>query len=70
MLDIFNNIWVIIICVIIGLIIIRKIYNLNKPFDEEQFMEKYQNQKKLKEKFSLDILKKNIPNITHMYLGL
>lgn len=70
MLDKCNNIWVIIICIILFIIIVRKINNLNKPFDEQRFMEQYINQKKLSKKFSLDSLPLELPTLTSYYVGI
>ena len=70
MLDKFNNIWVIIISIIILLIIIKKIYNLNKPFDEKRFVEQYRNQIKLKNNFSLKSIPKTLPKLASYYVGL
>jgi hypothetical protein len=70
MLDWFNNYWIIIISCILLFIIIRKIYNLNKPFDENRFIEQYKNQLKLKENFSLSSIPKGLPKIASYYVGL
>jgi hypothetical protein len=70
MLDKFNNFWVILICVILVIFIIKKIYNLNKPFDEKRFIEQYINQQKLQEKFSLKAIPKSFPKIASYYVGL
>ena len=50
MLELFNNIWVIIISLILVYIIYNKINNLNKPFDKARFVEQYINQKKILKK--------------------
>jgi flagellar biosynthesis/type III secretory pathway M-ring protein FliF/YscJ len=70
MLDLFNNIWVILICIILVFFIVRKIIKLNKPFDEERFIEQYKNQQKLSEKFSMVSLQKSLPKLTSFYLGI
>lgn len=70
MLDRFNNFWVILICVILGFFIVKKIYNLNKPFDEKRFIEQYVNQQKLKEKFSFEAIPQNLTKLTSYYVGL
>lgn len=61
-------------CIIIIIILIfsisRKIYKLNKPFDETRFIKQMENQKKLKEKFSLDNIKLNLPKITSYIVGI
>ena len=59
MLEKFNNIWIILLSIIIIIIIIRKIYNLIKP-----------NNKNQTEKFSFNIIKQNLPLITSYYVGL
>ena len=70
MLDKFNNIWIIIISIIIFIIIIKKICNLNKPFDQSRFIEQYTNQIKLQEKFTLKSIPNNIPKIASYYVGI
>jgi hypothetical protein len=70
MLDRFNNIWVIIISILLIFFIFKKIYNLNKPFDEHRFIEQYINQQKLQDKFSLRNIPKNLPKIASYYVGL
>jgi hypothetical protein len=70
MLDKFNNIWIIIISIIIFIIIIKKICNLNKPFDQNRFIEQYTNQIKLQEKFTLKSIPNNIPKIASYYIGI
>ena len=70
MLDKLNNTWVLIICGFLFIIIIRKIINLNKPFDEQKFIEQFNNKEKLKNKLNLDNLGLNLPNITSYYLGV
>lgn len=70
MLDKFNSTWVIIISVILFIIIIRKIYYMNKPFDENRFIEQYVNQQKLQEKFSLSSIPNKLPTLASYYVGL
>jgi hypothetical protein len=70
MLESFNNIWIIIISIIIFFIIIKKIYNLNKPFDEIRFIQQCANQEKLKKKFTENNYLKTISNITDFYIGV
>lgn len=70
MLDRLNNYWVILICIILLIFIIKKIYNLNKPFDEKRFIEQYVNQKKLKEKFTLDSIPQSLPKLASYFIGL
>lgn len=70
MLEIFNNVWCLVFAFILLVAIFKKICNLNKPFDEARFIEKYQNQHKLKNKFSLELLPKNLPKMAQYYVGL
>jgi hypothetical protein len=50
--------------------IIRKIIKLRKPFNKKEFINKYNNYKKIEKKINLDNLKKNIFLITSYYIGL
>ena len=68
MLEIFNSCWTIIIAIILLYFIIKKIYNLNKPFDEEKFITQLNNQKRIKENFDVNFIKQRIPDIAHYYL--
>lgn len=72
MLNIFNNIWTAIISVILIIVIIKKIYNINKPFDENKFIEQYTNQQKLKNKINIGInsIPLNLNKIASYYVGL
>ena len=70
MLDKFNNCWIILFCIILIIFIIKKIYNLNKPFDEKRFIEQHINQQKLKDKITLELISKNLPNLAYYYVGL
>ena len=80
MLELFNNIWVVIISLILVYIIYNKINNLNKPFDKARFVEQYTNQKKLWKKLkNTSISKKGngkgiepltIPLLASYYVGL
>ncbi len=70
MLDKFNNPYIILISIVLLIIIIRKICNLNKPFDEQRFMQQYINQEKLKNKFNLDSIPEKLPKLTSYYFGL
>jgi len=65
-----DNCWTILICVILIIFIIKKIYNLNKPFDENKFIEQYVNQQKIKNKFTLESIPQTIPVITSYYVGI
>lgn len=67
-LNVFNNIWVLLFSTILLFAIIKKISNLNKPFDESKFIEQYQNQQKLKKKLNFDNFHQNIPTITSFIL--
>jgi len=70
MLDKFNNVWIILLAFILLFVIIKKIVNLNKPFDEKRFIQQYKNQLKLRKQFNIDIIQKNIPKLTSYYVGL
>jgi hypothetical protein len=70
MLDRLNNSYVILISIFLLIIIIKKIYNLNKPFDEKRFMEQCINQEKLKNKFNLNSIPLELPKLTSYYIGL
>ena len=70
MLEKFNNIWIILLSILLLYVIVRKIINLNKPFDEKRFIEQYSNQLKLKKQLNIDIIQKNIPKLTSYYVGL
>ena len=70
MLDKFNNIWIILLSILLLIIIVRKIINLNKPFDETRFIEQYKNQIKLKKQFNIGAIQKNIPKLASYYVGL
>jgi hypothetical protein len=70
MLENFNNIWVILLSIVLLYVIVKKIINLNKPFDERRFIEQYNNQLKLKKQLNIDIIQKNIPKLTSYYVGL
>jgi hypothetical protein len=70
MLEKFNSIWVILLSILLLCMIVRKINNLNKPFDEKRFINQYKNQLKLKKQFNIDIIQKNIPKLTSYYVGL
>ena len=66
----FNNIWGIIIVLILIYAIYKKISNLDKPYDKKKFIIQYQNHKKLQQKINLPNLMKNIPTIASYYVGL
>ena len=66
----FNNIWGIIIVLILIYAIYKKISNFNKPYDEDKFIIQLQNQKRLQEKINLPNLMKNIPSIASYYVGI
>jgi hypothetical protein len=67
MLEQLNNKWIYIICIIILIIIIIKIINLNKPINEALFIEKIENQEKLKEKISMQVIKEGLPTLAKFY---
>ena len=68
MLDIFNSCWTIIVAILLLYFILKKIYNLNKPFDEDKFINQLNNQEKLKKNLNLDFFKQSIPDIAHYYI--
>lgn len=68
MLERLNNVWTYIIAIILFIVIIKKIINLNKPFDQKRFIEQIQNQKKLKEKISIDMIKEDLPVLANHIL--
>ena len=72
MLDCFNNIWIILICIVLFYFIIKKIYNLTQPFDEHKFLVQCKNQEKLKKQLNMnfDSIPSLIPNIASFYVGL
>jgi hypothetical protein len=70
MLKIFNNIWVILISCFVLYLIINKIINMNKPFDVENFIQKYENQEKIKNKLSLNNFKSGLSTIASYYIGV
>jgi hypothetical protein len=70
MLQLFNNIWVIGISLIILYVIINKILNFNKCFDQDKFIKQYKNEQKLKKKFKNWDISKGIPLLTSYYIGI
>jgi hypothetical protein len=64
MLNLFNNKWILLISIIIIYVVIKKIYYLNKPFNEEKFIKQQINKNKLKNKI------KNIDIQSELYKGL
>jgi hypothetical protein len=70
MLEYFNNYWIILTCIILLYIIINKIMNLNKPFDEGKFIQKYKNQKKLEKNFTMSNFSKSLPSLLEYYVGV
>ena len=72
MFDFFNNIWVILICIVLFYFIVKKIYNMTQPFDEHKFLVQCKNIEKLKNKLNmnLDTIPSLIPNIASFYVGL
>ena len=65
-----NNIWGIIIILVLLFAIYNKIISLNKPYDEKKIISQYQNQLKLQDKINLNELIKNIPTIASYYTGI
>ena len=68
MLEKLNNIWTFIIAIILFIVIIKKIIKLNKPFDQERFIEQINNQQKLKQKINIDMIKEDLPALTNYIL--
>ena len=69
-LNLFNNYWIILLSLLILYIIIKKILNFNKYFDEEKFIKQYKNQQKLENKFKNLNIFEGIPLLTSYYVGL
>jgi hypothetical protein len=44
--------------------------NLNKPFNEIAFMEKYKNQKKLEKQMTFSNFSKSLPSLIEYYVGV
>jgi hypothetical protein len=65
MLEKLNNKWTLLFAIILFVIIVRKIIKLNKPFDQEKFINQMENQKKLKEKISINMIKEELPLIAN-----
>ena len=70
MLEIFNNYYVIFISAILLIIIIKKIINLDKPFDEDKFIEQYINQQKIAHNLNIGSIHETLPILTSYYVGL
>ena len=70
MLDIFNNVWIILISCVLLICIVKKIYYINEPFNEIKFIEQYQNKEKLKQRISIEVLQKSLPTLASYYVGL
>jgi hypothetical protein len=66
----FNNCWVILFCIVLIIFIVKKIYNLNKSFDEKKFIQQYINQQQIKEKNNLNLISQSLPNIASYYVGI
>ena len=67
MFEILNNNWIYGICILLIIIIIIKIRNLNKPINEESFIEKLENQERLKERLSMQVIKEGLPTLAKFY---
>jgi hypothetical protein len=66
-----DNYWFIFFSIILIFIIIRKINNLNKPFNENEFINKYNNYTKIKnDKLNFNNIKENILSIIYFYFGI
>jgi hypothetical protein len=63
-LDMFNSPWCLLLCVILFIIIINKIINLNKPFDNKKYIEKF------KEKDKKNVFKDDISTIVSYCVGI
>lgn len=59
-----NNIWGIIIILILLFIIYNKIYSLDKQYDKKELINEYQNQLNIQKKINIHELMYNIPTIT------
>jgi hypothetical protein len=70
MFEIFNNSWIILICIFLIYSIYKKIKNLNKPIEETKFIEQFKNQQKLKKNFNLNNIITQIPEVASYYIGL
>lgn len=68
MLEKLNNCWVLILSFLIFCMIIKKLYYLNKPFDEQKFIQQYNNQTKLKDKINMNYLLTNQKEIMNFML--
>ena len=68
MLEKLNNYWVLILSFLIFCMIIKKLYYLNKPFDEQKFIQQYNNQTKLKDKIGINYLLTNQKEIMNYML--
>jgi len=66
----FNNIWGLIVILILIFAIYKKISNLDNSDEDKKFITKYKNQLKIKEKFNVNNIIKNIPNIASYYVGI
>lgn len=70
MFELFNNIWVLLICLFLIYCIYKKISNLNKPLQETKFVEQMKNQQKLKKKINLNQIVKKLPSLASYYVGI
>ncbi len=65
-----NNIWGIIIVLVLVYIIYKKIRDLNKPYDKDKIIVQYKKQKQIQHKINIPNLMKNIPTIASYYVGI
>jgi hypothetical protein len=65
-----NNYWTMFIAFILIIFIIKKIYYLNKPFDEERFIAQYVNQEKISKNLNLNIIPESLPKLVNYWVGL
>lgn len=70
MFELFNNIWVLLICLFLIYCIYKKILNLNKPIGETKFIEQMKNQQKLKKKINLNQIVTKLPDLASYYVGI
>ena len=70
MFEIFNNPWIILICIFLIYSIYKKIKNLNKPLNQTKFIEQLQNQQKIKKKFNFYNIVTKLPTVASYYVGI
>jgi hypothetical protein len=70
MFEIFNNPWMLLVCVFLIYSIYKKIKNLNKPLEETKFIEQMKNQQKLKKKLNFNNIVDKLPQMASYYVGI